>query len=56
MFLERVDTIDKGMRNKVNDHNEDGDFDDSDIARRTDAILEDDGGQLASNVAEESRA
>jgi hypothetical protein len=42
------------MRTKVNDHNEDGTFDDSDIARRTDAILEADGGKLGDNVAAES--
>jgi len=42
------------MRTKVNDHAEDGDFDE-DIARRTDSILESDGGSLAANVASESR-
>jgi len=55
MFLERVSTIDKNMRTKVNDHAEDGDFDDSDIARGVDTIKESDGGSLASNVASESR-
>jgi len=44
------------MRTKVNDHNEDGVFDDSDITRRTDAILSNDGGRLGENVAAESRA
>jgi hypothetical protein len=37
MFVERVSTIDKGMRTKVDDHNEDGTFDDSDIARNVDS-------------------
>jgi len=34
------------MRTKVNDHNEDGTFDDSDLTRRTDSILDRDGGRL----------
>lgn len=42
------------MRTKVNDFSEDGDFDE-DISRRTDSILNFDGGNLASNVASESR-
>lgn len=56
MFLQRVNTIDSGMRTKVNDHAEDGVFDDSDIARNVDSIYERDSGSLASNVAAESRA
>jgi len=44
MFLERVSTIDKNMRTKVNDHAEDGVFDDSDISRSVDDIRESDGG------------
>jgi len=43
------------MRTKVNDHNEDGTFDDSDIARGVDTIREEDGGSLAANIASESR-
>lgn len=42
------------MRTKVNDVSEDGKFDE-DISRRTDSILNFDGGNLASNVARESR-
>jgi hypothetical protein len=37
LFIERVSTIDSGMRSKVDDHNEDGTFDDSDIERNVDA-------------------
>jgi len=43
------------MRTKVNDHNEDGDFDDSDIRRSVDDIRNADGGSLGANVAAESR-
>lgn len=53
MFLERVSTIDKNMRSKVNDVSEDGTFED-DISRRTDGILDTDGGSLANNIASES--
>jgi hypothetical protein len=42
MFIERVSTIDSGMRNKVDDYSEDKSFDDSDIARNVDSIYEKD--------------
>jgi len=44
------------MRNKVNDHAEDGTFDDSDIERSADAAYAQDHGSLAENVAAESHA
>jgi len=57
MFIERVSSIDSNMRTKVNDVSADGSFDDSDIARGVDSIGSKDGnGQLAKNVASESRA
>jgi len=42
----------------ASDHNDDGKFNEeaSDLTRRTDAILDKDGGSLAANVAAESRA
>jgi hypothetical protein len=54
MFIERVGTIDKGMRSKVNDFSEDGDFDEK-LSRNIDSISSRDGGSLAANVAAESR-
>lgn len=42
------------MRSKVNDHAEDGDFDEK-ISRNIDSISANDGGSLAANVAAESR-
>lgn len=54
MFIERVNTIDSDMRVKVNDHAEDGVFDNSDIRRGTDDIRDADGGRLGANVAAES--
>lgn len=47
MFLERVNSIDSGMRNKVNDSN-------FDIGRRTDVDYAKDSGKLGSNVSSES--
>jgi hypothetical protein len=54
MFIAKVSTIDSGMRSKVNDVAEDGAFND-DIARRVDAAVGADSGNLAANVASESR-
>jgi hypothetical protein len=54
MFIEKVSSIDGGMRSKVNDVAEDGAFND-DIARRVDAAVASDSGSLAANVAAESR-
>lgn len=54
MFVEKVSVLDAGMKTKVNDHAADGKFDDSDIARHTDAIYEKDHGKLAANVAAEA--
>ncbi len=46
IFVERVSSIDKGIRNKVNDFSVDGIFDDSDIKRSADDHLARDGGRL----------
>jgi len=43
------------MRTKVNDVTNNGDFSNSDLARRVDAAVASDSGRVASNVASESR-
>ena len=54
MFIEKVSNLDAGMRNKVDDHAQDGSFDDSDIERRTDSAVAADTGNLASNIEAEA--
>lgn len=55
MFVERVSTLDQGMKGKVTDHADDGKFNnDSDIKRRTEEHVEKDKGKLAANVAAEA--
>jgi len=54
MFIERVSVLDSGLRTKVDDHAEDGKFDNSDLARRTDSHVAKDSGKLAANVAAEA--
>jgi hypothetical protein len=55
IFIERVSSIDGGIRNKVNDFSVDGIFDDSDIERSTDSQLARDGGRLQNNLDAETR-
>jgi len=54
MFIDRVSGLDAGMKNKVNDFTADHVFDNSDIARKTDAQWQKDHGKLAGNVASEA--
>jgi len=54
MFIDRVSVIDAGLRNKVDDHQDDGKFQNSDIARSADAAYAKDSGNLAANVAAEA--
>jgi len=42
------------MRTKVNDVTNNGNFNDSDLARRIDAAVSSDSGKLAGNVSSES--
>jgi hypothetical protein len=57
MFMERVASLNGGLRNKVNDFSVDGVFnEDNDIARRTDSNLERDLGRLGENTDSEARA
>jgi hypothetical protein len=57
LFLERVASLDGGLRRKVDDFSVDGVFNENtDIARRTDANLERDLGRLSSNTDAEARA
>jgi len=54
MFIDKVSNLDSGMKNKVNDFSADQVFDNSDIARRTDAAYSKDAGNVAANVAAEA--
>jgi len=56
MFIDRVSSLDSGMKNKVNDFSADQVFDNSDITRKTDAAYSKDEGKLADNVAAEAAA
>jgi hypothetical protein len=46
IFIERVQGLDAGLRNKVNDFSVDSVFQDSDIKRNTDEIYSEDAGKL----------
>jgi hypothetical protein len=46
IFIERVQAIDGGIRNKVNDFSVDGVFDDSRVSRSVDSAYGKDAGQL----------
>jgi hypothetical protein len=51
MFMERVASLNGGLRAKVNDFSVDGVFnEDNDISRRTDSNLERDLGRLGDNT------
>lgn len=55
IFIDKVSSIDSGMRGKVNDVSEDGAFDASSvIGRRTATTFSKDAGRLAENVAAEA--
>jgi hypothetical protein len=57
IFLERVASLDAGLRRKVDDFSVDGVFnEDTDIARKTDANLAADLGKLGANTDAEARA
>jgi len=57
MFLERVSSLDGGLRAKVDDFSVDGVFNENnDIARRTDSNLARDAGRLGANTDAEARA
>jgi len=55
IFIERVTSIDGGIRNKVNDFSVDGVFDDSDISRSADSQFAHDSGNLQANLDAETR-
>lgn len=53
IFIERVQSLDAGIRNKVNDFSVDSVFQDSDIHRETDDDYARDNGRLQQNIEEE---
>jgi len=54
IFLDKVSSLDKGLRGKIDDHQDDGQFNSNRIDRRTDDLVQQDAGQVAARVAAEA--